>query len=185
MEMNQEELKKLLYKEIVLKKDVLQEVKEKILLTLKDFNGLKTELLSIKDSFNLNKKLLKERLDILVKTGAIKEETLNLDKYNKSIEEYEKFLDLVSENIEKDIKEYQDILAGTGPEKIEVLKWAPEDSDLYLILKIKESKKQLKDTQKNLRISSSRHKLNFESQIREFEYLISYIYKKAKEQEKK
>lgn len=185
MEMNQEELKKLLYKEILLKKEIPQEVNNKISQLLKEFESLKLELNSIKESFIANKNKLKERLDILIKSGALKEESLNLEDYNKTLQEYENVLASVGEFLEKEVKDYNDILNGSGPEKLVVLKWAPEDSDLYLILKIKESKKYIKDTQKKLRVSSSRHKLNFESQIREFEYLISYVYKKAKEQEKK
>jgi len=65
------------------------------------------------------------------------------------------------------------------PEKFTVLKWASDDSDKYLEDRVMGAKKYIKNTQKNLRITFSRHKLNFETQLRELDYFQMYVKNKA------
>ena len=173
-----EEITKALSKEIIAK-NLSTDMKTKISQILKNYEELSGELNKTKDSFLEYNNKLNSKIEELTSQHLLDPNKLDIAQYEQSLKKYEALLESVIQEVEQDCQFYKDIFAGNMPEKFTVLKWASDDSDKYLEDRVMGAKKYIKNTQKNLRITFSRHKLNFENQLRELDYFQMYVKNQA------
>lgn len=151
------------------------ELKKEIARIISELEKAKKEIEEKKESFVKQYKTVEGKLDILTKEGQIK---LNDEDFKKSrdiFERYENSLNQVLDEIVANITFYSNLISENPPQTIKVFKNSTEDAILYLISKLKVTKKNTKKMIKDVRISYSRYFVGLEEQLRKLDSLFSYL----------
>ena len=150
-------------------------LKSKAKLLAKDLDLFFREALDKKNEFAHQSELLKRRMGELIKTGKWNVDKDEYEKTQKGIKKYEALLDSLLKDIEGQLSFFTAFTSDNPPEKIELLKFIASDIDTYFESKIKDTRKFIKNMQKDLRISFSRYNFSFDAQIKHLNYVYAYI----------
>ncbi|MBU4269648.1 hypothetical protein KJ644_04375 [Candidatus Dependentiae bacterium] len=149
--------------------------KKEVYLIVNELDKIKREVEEKITSFVDLYKIIEKKLEELSTTGHVE---IKEDDYKKSKDifiKYENFLNQILGELLGELSFYSSLIAEKPLETIRVLKDVPDDASLYLLEKLKSTKKYIKNMLKDLRMSYSRYFVGFEEQIRKLDYMIAYL----------
>ena len=151
------------------------EFKKEVARIIPELEKTQKEIEEKKQSFVKQYKTVEDKLDILTKEGQIKLNDKDFQKSRDSFKRYEDSLNQVLGEIIADITFYSNLIGENPPQTIKVFKNSTDDAAIYLIAKLKVTKKNIKKITKDVRVSYSRYFVGLEEQVRKLDYLSSYL----------
>ena len=160
-----------------------ESLKKNIGLFVSDLKSIESEISQKVNTFIVKYSTIDDKIKILVKHKIIKVDDSEIHNSRAAFLKYRDSLIDIKNELNNDIKFFEDLISSNPPKFIKVLKGNKKDFLSYLQDKLKESKRYLKRVTKDVRISYSRYILALDNQLHKLLYLEEYIRSMAAKQE--
>ena len=140
-----------------------------------ELHDLKEEIITKKEDFEKQSGMLKDRLDVLVKTGKLKIDEAEFARSQQSFEYYKKVLDSIGDEVESELYFCFGLISDNPPKTLRVAKNKSDDVNDYIKSKVDWLKKYVKKVRKDLRVGYSKYDFGLQSQLRNLDYLEAYL----------